>query len=1222
MKLRKILLSLVLLLTLTIGLVSCGDDSGQGTQEPPVVEPEKFEPVAIETIAKTYTNNQAVQAEGVVYGVTANGFYLSDSANGHLFVVIGDNFKKDVAVGDKVQVTGKFSYSQNLIQINRAEYKKVGTGTSQVVAAESTIPAVNALANTDKTAYGKVVTLTGTLSLHTTNMYALTDLEGNTIFFDNYSNLEALAQYNNKRVVLNAVVYKYLSSDAVWTLSFVGGTNEIVESPLTFEVVKEKALEHLNAVVAKNVYGALALPTVHNVLSNITYSWAVDTNEYLTIENNIATVVIDNVDHEVTLKVTINYGETSETIDFPITLKAIVEQSVAEFYANKPMVDDSTVIVRGIVVSFARNQSLSTRSVILKDPVTKETLPVDFAQTGDYILHGDEAFKSLQIGDEIVITAQYSFSGRPTVQCVTNIEKRSSGNAVSHDFENAYVLDSQESYMNLAANVYEYSGQLVKFANPFLNYSTSSTPNDTNWVQIGYDTKSGAEGYKIEGTARKFAFLIAAVNENLGNENWHKNYEIPFINAGGQQFDLNIYAYCLYVSDSYVAFIVADQSCYQVSEEDQIVMDLEAGIPSSIEMGAITLIKEHALIEGAITWESSHPSIIDPATGAVTEVSENTVVTLTATYSYNGETKQHTVEITVLKNVPLNVSELLATGSSDVRYNVNGVVVAFSSDGNKVEGVKGIIVMDPVTGDMIVVEGVGSLYEKTYPNYVDENGTAITIGKQVSLNAVYVISPDGRKTLNVSTGKIVMGEACEYAFNDETAVVIDSHDAMGTFAQNIVVGQLIKFVGTAENPIYFGGSSSSSPMNVKVYMSNATNNDGTKYNGKTFTFKTDVNTPNGGENWHMEYLALPQAFVCPNTTNASRAVLGTVYGVVTHVTGSYYQMAAVNFENWTAQPELQYVKESFLAKVPNSADVNGTIVLPTESKLTGAVTWTSSSELIDVTTGKVGQVNTATEVTLTATFVYGGETVTVDHVVTIIAGAPATVTEVKAAEVGQTVYLEALVIGFGGNGTWSEIILKDTAAMEFIGLKSTADYKKGDILRFSATIAESTNTTEAGKKYLSEPTDIEVESSGNSTELDLTKAISITTQEELSKIHEGAEYVLYKFEGNMFGNLYESGKDYSKSYFRVNFVADATALADIRFTNEAGKTISAGFRMNYIAKNLGDNWATDVFGTTEYVTGGYPGHAFSGTIYVMYVGGNDYYEQFTIFETSHIIKAQ
>ena len=54
--------------------------------------------------------------------------------------------------------------------------------------------------------------------------------------------------------------------------------------------------------------------------------------------------------------------------------------------------------------------------------------------------------------------------------------------------------------------------------------------------------------------------------------------------------------------------------------------------------------------------------------------------------------------------------------------------------------------------------------------------------------------------------------------------------------------------------------------------------------------------------------------------------------------------------------------------------------------------------------------------------------------------------DVKLEEKDTEVFVEGLVIGFGGNGTWSEIILKDTNAMAFIGLKSTADYKKGDIL--------------------------------------------------------------------------------------------------------------------------------------------------------------------------------
>lgn len=1176
----------------------------------------------IETIASTYKNNQEVETRGVVYAVTANGFYLADSANGHIFVVRGSSWVQDVNVGDKVEVVGKFGYAQNIIQIKEVKScVKVNSGnTPAVVAAESSIVEVNALSASQPSVYGSVVTLTGTISKNGT-MYALTDEDGKIVFFDTNSNEAALEVHKGQRVTLNAVVYKYLTSDNVWTLSYAGTQEEIVETPLTFDYVIEKALAHLNEVVAKDVYGALELPTSHDVITNITYSWAVEANDYLTIVDNVATIVIDSVDHEVVLKVTISNGIESETVDFAVTLKGIVEQTVSEFYANKPVVDDSTVILRGVIVSFARNQSESMRSVILKDPTTNETVPVDFYKNDEYILHTSEEFKALELGDEIIVTARYSNNGRPTIECVSKIEVAEKGKEVSYDFENAYVLDSEESYLHLAANVYDYSGQLVKFANPFLNYSTSSTPNDTNWVQIGYDEMSGATGYKVDGTARKFAFLIVAGNENLGSETWHKNYEIPFVNDGGKQFDLTIYAYCLYVSESYVAFIIPGQSCYKAPESDQIIMDLELGIPSSIETGAVTLLTVHEYVTGAITWTSSHPEIINATTGEVTEVNENTVVTLTATYTHKGEVKEYSIEITVLKNVPLNVSELLATGVSDVKYNINGVVVAFSSDGNKVEGVKGIVVMDLTNGDMIVVEGVGSLYQTTYPNYVDANGTAIEIGKQITLSGIYVIGADGRKSVNVSTGKIVMGEACEYAFNDEKAVVINSHETMQAFADNLVVGQLIKFVGTAENPIYLGGSSSTAPMNYKVFMSPATDNNGTKYNGKTFSFKSDVNEPNAGLSWGPKYLALPEAFVCPNSSNAARAVLGTIYGVVTHVTGSYYQMAIVNIENWTPQPELQYVKDSVTKGISNSVEAGElTLELPTSTFLTGAITWVSGSELIDLENKVVKNATESTEVVLTGTFTYAGETQTVEHTVTIIAGAPATISEVKLAEAETTVYVEGLVIGFGGNGTWSEIILKDTTKMEFIGLKSTANYAKGDIIRFNATVAVSTNTTEAGKKYLESPEGIEVVSSGNSTELDLSVAISITTQEELAKVHEGAEYVLYKLEGNMFGNMFESSKDFAKAYFRVNFVAGATKLSDIRFENEAGKSISAGFRNSYIAKNLGDNWAAEVFGVTEYTTGGYPGHAFTGTIYAMYVGGNDYYEQFTILDASHIIK--
>lgn len=1241
MKLRKILFMLVLVLTLSIGLVSCGnkdkdDDNNQNQQQPEV-----FEPVAIETIATTYTNNQAVQAEGIVYGVTANGFYLSDSADGHLFVVIGDAFKKDVAVGDKVQVTGKFSYAKNLIQINAvSKYEKAGTGTAAVAKAESTIPAVNALSNSDKRVFGKVVTLTGTLSLDATNMYALTDLEGNRIFFDNNSDIEVLAQYANKRVTLNAVVYKYLSSDAVWTLSYVGGSSEIVESPLTFDVVKEKALEHLNAVVAKNVYGALELPSVHSVLANITYSWAVEANDYLTIVDNVATVVIDSVDHELVLKVTVSDGNQSETIDFAITLKGIVEQTVSEFYANKPMVDDSKVIVRGIIVSFARNQSLSTRSVIVKDPVTNETLPIDFAKTGDYILNESETFKSLQIGDEIVVTAEYSFSGRPTVQCVSKVEKRSSGNAVSHDFENAYVLDSKESYENLAANVYDYSGQLVKFANPFINYSTSGVPADTNWVQLGYNEKIGAEGFKINGTARKFALLIAAVNENLGTDSWHKNYEVPFVNGPAQQFNLEIYAYCLYVSDSYVAFIVPDQSAFTVAPADQIVMDLGDGIPTSVEMGNITLITEHKYATGAITWTSSHPAVIDPATGVVSEVSENTVVTLTATYVFEGETKEFVKEVTVLASHSISVSELLASAEDGYKYKVEGVVVGFTSDGNTHEYRKGVLLMDPETGDLVLVDGLGTLYGVVYPDYVDASGKEITIGTMITVTGNYgVDSPEigsgpaqtGRIHLDVSTGgKVEAGEVVEFAFNDEKAIVIDSDEAQGAaVSETVPFGKLIKFVGTVENPIYFGGSSNTAPINYKVFMNNAVDNNGTKYNGKTFSFKADNNEANAGAAWYSKYLALPEAFVCPNSTNAPRAVVGTVYGVITHVTSTYYQMAIVNIENWDVQPEVKYVQEAVVKGLPTSTEVGDIkFQLPKEMYLTGAITWESSHELINLTTGVIGNVTENTEVTLTGSFTYAGETVTVDHIITVLAPAveePMTVTELVASSTDLvSVRVKGVVIGFSSDGNSKEerkgLIVMDNATGKTVLLNNIAGatyptytdingsvIKVGDELIVEGDYYVSTDAIDSKAPYQTNRHNIQVTKmsivqSNVAINYHLEDAIVIDSHAAAEALFSDYEAIPYgkiiKLVGTETNPIYIGGSG-SKTPFNLKVYFSNAETND--GTKYNGKTLALKSDVN-AAITGSDTWYTDLFGIDGAFVApkdGVLGYQYTGTLYLV-----------------------
>ena len=164
---------------------------------------------------------------------------------------------------------------------------------------------------------------------------------------------------------------------------------------------------------------------------------------------------------------------------------------------------------------------------------------------------------------------------------------------------------------------------------------------------------------------------------------------------------------------------------------------------------------------------------------------------------------------------------------------------------------------------------------------------------------------------------------------------------------------------------------------------------------------------------------------------------------------------------------------------------------------------------------------------------------------------PRYVHEAKRASAGEVIKVEGIVIGYGGNGTWSEILILDTSLEEdIIGVKSTKTYEKGDLIRFTATVAVSDNETEYGKKYLKDPTDIEVVSSNNNHGL-AVQAIELKTQEDLAAIPYGSEYTLYKFSAvNMYGNMYESKKDYSKAYYRVSFNKDATELDDIKIKNE------------------------------------------------------------------------
>ena len=997
---KKSILLLVLLLMISFVAIACNGCSPE--EEKPGEEQEQTVTVKkIEDVLKDGKNNDEVTVEGVVYGIVSNGFYVADSAEGKIFVVMGDNWTSTCKVGDKVSISGKFGYVSNFPQMKNSTVKVLSSGNeSPVKATQGTISNILALDKNARTgAYGAMYTITATLYENAAHILTLKDDDNKECYFNANSNVSVLNSYLNKRITLTVIVHNFTET---WNVSFVGTASDITVDAISFETLKERALEHINEVVPKAIYGRLTLPSGHPDLAYLTYTWSVDANDYITIADNKATVNVDETDHEVTLKVTITDGEQSETVEYKITSKAIEERNVKDLFNGELAINYSTVKVRGIVIGKSRNQSLSIRSLIVKDMTTNDITTFDFGPSNSnpkVILHSDDLYKNVLPGDEIVVMGELR-NGEDDRTCVTNITSltvASHDNDWAHDIENAYVLDSQESYDELGQNVKKYENKLVKFSNPYLCYSTSSTPADTNWLILSHASDVTTRKYGNAGKQRSFAFLLACVDENLGGTTWRDAFDIPFVNQEGAQFDLTIYAYAMYVSDSYLAFIVPDQSCFIASSKMQVELALSKDVPASVEGGTITLAKTHELVTGEITWTSDNAAI-DVATGAVNEVAVSTTVTLTATYKIGEETYTSTFKVEVLAATPMSVSEVLAL-TEDKKVKVQGIIVAYVSDGNTQAQRMGVLLMDPTTKDLVMVDGLSNL-GGSYGAYKDSEGNDLKVGDMIVVNATYHLdsaqigtsgpAQTGRHHVEVTSNDVVVrtAENQEIVYGDP-ALTIDSDAKMAELATNIkdYFGKLIKIVGTKEAPIYLGGSSSSLPFNIKVFMTNATNNDGTKYGPYAFVLKSDVNAPNGGsEDWYKTLFGFEGAFIGPNTTQPAIPWIGTLYVVIGYNTSTYYQMSIVNYENCIGAQDKgpETIAAYLTAGLPKTVDSGAwTVELPTTYEGVESISWVSGSELIDLTNNKVGYVDEDTEVTITGTYRVEGVDYTATYKVTI-----------------------------------------------------------------------------------------------------------------------------------------------------------------------------------------------------------------------------------------------
>lgn len=1132
---KKLFLGLAVMLVAVV-LFACNKPNG-GNTTPDEPTP-TITTASIETVLTTYKNNQEAQVEGVVYGVMSNGFYLADSETGCIFVTKSAASGTAVNVGDKVKVKAQFGYTSNFPQLKSVtEVTVLSSGNALVNKVEEVaFNTIKALDYTAKTgAYGKRVKLVGTLSLKS-GFYRLTDEDGVAVQFYTGSKVSELADYIDSRVTLEAIVHNYSFSENAWQLSFVGTKADITNTPLPFSYLLGKAKEQIDAELATSIYGKIVLPKTNPSFASLVYTWSVDANDYISIADNVATIINPAADQNITLKVNVSNGAESADLEYPIVLHAIVNKTVTEFNQDLPVVNLSNVIVTGVVISISRNQSLSLRTLVLQDPATKETTTVDFSNSGSYIKIGDPEFAAIKYGDEITVTGLYrskASGDRPTISGVSSVVINSSGNAYEQDLEHAIVVDD---WNKLSDEWVNYTGKLIKFENPYLIYSTNGEPGETSFVRMS-DVATPNQTYGEGVNKRWLSLLIGAHNETLGGSSWHKYFNIPFSSAeAAQQFGVTIYGYCLYVSDTIVQFVMADPSCFVLQPIDAAKMAITTSMPLSMTGGSVVnLMTTHSAIDGVIAWTSSDTDLYDPTTGAVKDVEDNTSVTLTAAFTVGGKPYEMTFEMPILKNVPLTVSEVMALANA-TEVKMTGIVVAFTSDGNTQEQRKGIAVAG-ADGKIIFLDGVGALYGKTYPNYVDSKGDAIKVGDEVLIKGIFYSSTpaisDGpvqtsRLRVEVSTGLItILSSGNALPLDKANAIIVDDTADMEALVADIDAvpyGQLIKIVATKDHPLYAGGSSSSAPFNVKLYMKTATDNNGTKYNTRTFTLKSDVAAAMLGDDWLSEYLLIDGPFVGPSGTNPSLVYTGTFYMMIAYSTKSYYQCQVVSADDFDLLPSLDIVKSKVFGSIPTSLDSEATsIALPATSKFTGAISWSSSDpSVINVATGAVTTPASDTVVTLTASFTFGGENVEHTIDVTVLAGAAVAVnvSDVLALTEAGSVYVQGVIAGFGSaisassslaEGNNLGIVLKDLTTNDLIfvinvGTLVGATYpaytdQNGTALAIGSTIELKGALAISGTRYTINVAEGELLAKGTqAVTFDDSKAIQVTQDSDLEAL--------------------------------------------------------------------------------------------------------------------------
>ena len=233
------------------------------------------------------------------------------------------------------------------------------------------------------------------------------------------------------------------------------------------------------------------------------------------------------------------------------------------------------------------------------------------------------------------------------------------------------------------------------------------------------------------------------------------------------------------------------------------------------------------------------------------------------------------------------------------------------------------------------------------------------------------------------------------------------------------------------------------------------------------------------------------------------------------------------------------------------------------------------------------------------------------------------VAEAAELEEGNLIEVDGYYVGVAreGNSSIYEMLVKDLNSDTFLSVRGVPygtypdyGYKKGDRIRFAATIMGSTATYTAGKKYLdfsdnNGTIDSTIISTGNNITYSLEEAVTVSSWSEMkSKFKNDIDfYTIVKFTGTTYIN-------YCSAYnvYRLHMNSAATSLASIRVNGTRYLTAQA----EHMKPNIGMTF-NEMFGVEN--DDSFPGTATSKTFYALYTGGNTNYYSIVILDENWIM---